>query len=63
MRELRATFDLLYSRKRLLTKDLESINSSLSALQTKCDHEYDQDAPGNMVCLICGKKSSGVNIL
>lgn len=64
MRELKGTFDLLYDRKRMLAKDLESVNSSLQALQSKCEHEYDEDPLELFLsitdaCSICGKRSSG----
>lgn len=56
MDALRATFDLLYERKRMLTKDLDSINSSIRALQTKCDHIYEgkDDLSKSLTCQICG---------
>lgn len=60
MRALKPTFDLLFERKRLIQKDLDAIEVSLKALQSKCDHEYEN--PSAVVsnsqyvrCVICGK--------
>lgn len=54
MHEVKAVFDLLYERRRLLTKDLESIEGAIKALQLKCDHErLQEDDPR---CSICGLK-------
>lgn len=53
MKELKPTFDLLYERKRLLRKDLESVDGAILALQTKCDHVIDEEH--TLKCSICGK--------
>ena len=59
MRQLKATFDILYERKRLLSHEIELIKESIKALQTVCKHEHElfevESDPETYNCIVCGK--------
>ena len=58
MQALKPTFDIMYERKRLLAKDLDSIGNAIKALQTKCDHEFLVEDERSSTCQICGFKKT-----
>ena len=58
MKQLKATFDLLYRQKRLLQHSMDSITEAIAVLQTTCIHTLPTgtDSPdARNRCLICGK--------